>query len=244
MTAGTFYIIGVGPGDPELLTLKGARILKSCDVWLAPKAHADGQSTALSIAEQAIAATAGRVVTHRFPMKQVFRNEAPDPELHKAWQEAARLVVEILETGQDVAFPTLGDPAIYSTAFYVCEALQECDAKVKVEVIPGVSAIGATAAVAQLPLCLGDEHLVVIPATFESARIKEVLEVCDSVAFMKVYRVLPKLVRILEECGLVDQAVLIEKTSLDDQKVWTDIREVGDRELHYFSTMIIRKKRS
>lgn len=242
--AGTFYIIGVGPGDPELLTLKGARILKECDVWLAPKAHQDGQSTALSIAEQAIGKKADKVVTHRFPMKQVFRNEAPDSELLEAWQDAARLVVDTLETGQDIAFPTLGDPAIYSTAFYVCEALQKCGEGVKVEVVPGVSAIGATAAVAQMPLCLGDEHLVVIPATFKDARIREVLEVCDSVAFMKVYKVMPKLIRLLEEVGLIDQAVLIEKTSLNDQKVWHDIREVADRELHYFSTMIIRKKRS
>lgn len=242
--AGTFYIIGVGPGDPELLTLKGARILKECDVWLAPKAHQNGQSTALTIAEHAIGQRAAKVVTHRFPMKQVFRNEAPDPELREAWQEAARLVVETLETGQDIAFPTLGDPAIYSTAFYVCEALQEYADGVKVEVVPGVSAIGATAAVAQLPLCLGDEHLVVIPATFNDARIREVLEVCDSVAFMKVHKVMPKLIRLLEEADLVEQAVLIEKTSLEDQKVWTDIREVVDRDLHYFSTMIIRKERS
>ncbi len=238
---GIFYVVGVGPGDPELLTFKGARILKKCPVWLVPKAHANGESTAFAIASQMVDAADTEIVSHHFPMKHVHRNERPDAELLDAWQQAAERVVDILRSGRDVAFPTLGDPAIYSTAFYVCEALQLADADVVVEVIPGVSAVGATAAVARVPLCLGDEHLVIIPATFNDSRIREILSVCDSVAFMKVHRVFPKILQMLEEFQLVEKAVLIEKTSLDEQKIWTDLRKVGEHQLHYFSTLIIRK---
>lgn len=238
---GVFYVVGVGPGDPELLTFKGAKVLERCPVWLVPKAHANGESTAFAIASQMVDTANVEIVSHHFPMKHVHRGELPDAELKNAWQQAASLVVDMLQSGKDVAFPTLGDPAIYSTAFYVCEALQQADVDVAVEVIPGVSAVGATAAVAKLPLCLGDEHLVVIPATFNDSRIREILSVCDSVAFMKVHRVFPKILQLLEEFGLVEKAVLIEKTSLNEQKIWTDLRKVGEHQLHYFSTLIIRK---
>lgn len=238
---GVFYVVGVGPGDPELLTFKGARVLEKCPVWLVPKAHANGESTAFAIASQMVDAENTEIVSHHFPMKHVHRGGQPDEELQRAWQQAAAQVVEILQSGRDVAFPTLGDPAIYSTAFYVCEALQRADVEVAVEVIPGVSAVGATAAVAKLPLCLGDEHLVIIPATFNDTRIREILAVSDSVAFMKVHRVFPKILQLLHELNLVEKSVLIEKTSLDEQKIWTDLTKVGDHPLHYFSTLIIRK---
>lgn len=241
MAKGVFYVIGVGPGDPELLTIKGAKILERCPVWLAPKAKSNGKSTALTIAEATVSLEGKEVITHHFPMKQVCRTEEASPELLAAWGQAADLVVEKLNLGKNVAFPTLGDPSIYSTAFYVCEALQKCGADVQVEIIPGVSAIGASAAAAKLPLCLGDEHLVVIPATFEDEKIREILRICDSVALMKVHSVLPKLIDILEEFNLVEKAVLIEKTSLTTQRIWTDIRKAIDQDVHYFSTMIVRK---
>lgn len=241
MEKGIFYVIGVGPGDPELLTIKGAKKLEDCPVWLAPKAKSNGKSTALTIAEATVSLEGKEVITHHFPMKQVCRTKEPSQELLVAWEQAATLVVEKLNSGKNVAFPTLGDPAIYSTAFYVCEALSKCGADVRVEIIPGVSAIGASAAAAKLPLCLGDEHLVVIPATFEDEKIREILRICDSVAFMKVNSVLPKLVDILDEFSLVEKAVLVEKTSLTEQRIWTDIREAVNQNVHYFSTMIVRK---
>ena len=238
---GIFYVIGVGPGDPELLTIKGAKKLENCSVWLAPKARSNGKSTALAIAEAVVSLEGKEILTHHFPMMQVCRTEEPSPKLLAAWEQAAALVVENLDLGKDVAFPTLGDPSIYSTAFYVCEALQKCGADVQVEIIPGVSAIGASAAAAKLPLCLGDEHLVVIPATFKDEKIREILRICDSVALMKVNSVLPKLIDLLEEFNLVEKAVLVEKTSLTEQRIWTDIRKAVDQDVHYFSTMIVRK---
>ena len=238
---GTFYVVGVGPGDPQLMTLKAARILEECDVWFVPSAFENGGSMALKIASGAVQREGKTILSHRFPMKQIHRGEAPDPEVKSAWQEAAKTIMASLADGKDVVFPTLGDPAIYSTGFYVCETLQEYGSPFKVEIIPGVSAIGASSAVAALPLCLGDERLVVIPATFENERIRELLELSDVVVFMKVYKVMARLVGLLEELGLVDNAVLVERCSLNDQKIWTNVREAVGPDIHYFSTMVVRK---
>lgn len=238
---GTFYVVGVGPGDPQLMTLKAASILDKCNVWFVPSAFENGGSMALKIASGAVSSDGKEILSHRFPMKQVHRGKSPDPEVQKAWQEAAGTITKCLESGQDVVFPTLGDPAIYSTGYYVCETLQQNGASCSVEIVPGVSAIGASSAVSEVPLCLGDERLVVIPATFENSRIRELLALCDVAVFMKVHKVMPRLVGLLEELDLVDKAVLVERCSLEDQKIWKNIREAVDKEIHYFSTMVVRK---
>ncbi len=239
--SGTLYLVGVGPGDPELLTLKGARVLEKCAVWFAPKANAGGGSSALGIAEKALGKPAPTVITHHFPMKQVFRKSRPEPELQRAWQEAAWLIAGYLSKGQDVAFPTLGDPAVYSTAFYVHEALHQHNFDAKIKIIPGVSAIGASSAAIGLPLCLGDEHLAVIPATFTDEKIAGILASCDAAALMKVHRVLPKIISLLDKLDLTEKAVLVERAGFEDQKIWHHIKEIKNHKLHYFSTLIIRK---
>lgn len=240
---GTFYVVGVGPGDPQLMTLKSAKILEDCDVWFVPSAFENGGSMALKIASGAVSREGKTILSHRFPMKQIYRGKAPDPEVKSAWQEAAKTIMAALADGQDVVFPTLGDPAIYSTGFYICETLQEYGSPFRVEIVPGVSAIGASSAVAAIPLCLGDERLVVIPATFENERIRELLELSDVVVFMKVYKVMERLVGLLEELDLIDHAVLVERCSLDDQKIWTDVRDAVGHDIHYCSTMVVRKQK-
>ena len=238
---GTFYVVGVGPGDPQLMTLKAANILKKCDTWFVPSAFENGGSMALNIVEGAVEPEGKTILNHRFPMKQIQRGQAPDDEVTSAWNEAAKTIMEYLDNGKDVVFPTLGDPAIYSTGFYVCETLQEYGAPFNLEIIPGVSAIGATSATSAMPLCLGDERLVVIPATFKDDKIKELIALSDVVVFMKVFKVMDKMVALLDDLGLVDNAVLVEKCSLGDQRVWTDIRQTVGKDIHYFSTMVVRK---
>lgn len=239
--AGTFYVVGVGPGDPQLLTLKAAKILEQCQTWFAPSAFENGGSMALKIVEGAVKSDGKNILSHRFPMKQIHRQSDVDPEVKDAWRNAAETIISYLESGEDVVFPTLGDPAIYSTGFYVCETLQEYGKPFQIEIVPGVSAVGASSAVSSLPLCLGDERLVVIPATYENGQIKDILELCDSAVFMKVHKVMPRLVGLLEELDLIGNAVLVERCSLDNQRIWTDVREAVDCDLHYFSTMVVRK---
>lgn len=240
--SGTFYVVGVGPGDPELITLKAKNILERSNIWFVPSAFENGGSMALKIVTGVVDKADREILSHRFPMKQIHRSKEVDPEVQSAWREAARTIMERLEMGHDVVFPTLGDPAIYSTGFYVCETLQEFGNGFPVEIIPGVSAVGASSAVSALPLCLGDERLVVIPATFENKKIRQLLELSEVAVFMKVHKVMPRLVSLLEEMDLLENAVLVERCSLKDQRVWKDIRLAVDQELHYFSTMVVRRK--
>lgn len=238
---GQFYVVGVGPGDPELMTLKAVRVLKKSPVWLAPAAYKNGNSTALTIASGLINGEQKEVLTHHFPMKKVHAGRPTDPEIEKAWQEAAAIIADHLENGRDVAFPTLGDPAIYSTGFYIFETLMDLVKDMSVEIIPGVSAIGATSAAAAVPLCLGNERMVVIPATFEDEKLRDILVNFDCIVLMKVHRVMKKLVALLEELELLENTVLVERTSLKDQRIRRDLKAASKEEIHYFSTMIVRK---
>ncbi len=242
LKSGTFYVIGVGPGDPDLVTLRGARTLSRCAVWLTPTAKSGGPSTALTIASGAVDPIDKTIISHHFPMKKVHVGKQNiDPEVTHAWGKAADLINDHLIAGNDVALPTLGDPAIYSTGFYVCQALLERNPKAAVEIIPGITATGATSAAAMTPLCLGDEQLAVIPAIFDNTRLREILTQFEAVAFMKVHKALDILVPLLEELDLLDRAVLVEQASTDKQRVHHDLLAAKDKKLHYFSTLIVRK---
>ena len=237
---GKFFVVGVGPGDPELMTLKALNILKKSPVWLAPKGRENGDSMALSILERIVSREGKEVLDIHFPMKKV-RKGKEDEAVLMAWQEAARAVSERLSKGKDVAFPTMGDPGIYSTGFYVCETLMDMTPGFKATIIPGVSSISAGAASATVPLCLGDEQMVVIPATFEDKRIKDALLTFDTIVLMKVHKVMDKVTGILDELGLIDRAILIERSSLDDERIIRDIKTASIGTIHYFSTIIVRK---
>lgn len=238
---GTFYVIGVGPGDPELMTLKAARTLAKCNVWFAPTGRQNGISSALSIVRGTVDSTGKEILTHYFPMKKIWMKTQPDAEVKAAWDEAAYAIIKKLRAGNDVAFPTLGDPAIYSTGFYVCETLLEQAPDLDVQVIAGVSSIGASAAAAKQPLCLGDDRLVVIPATYENGHLKETLEKFDTVVLMKVHKVMDRLVPLLDELNLLDKAVLVERSSQNEQRIRRDLVVAAGEEQHYFSTIIVRK---
>jgi precorrin-2/cobalt-factor-2 C20-methyltransferase len=251
---GKFYVVGVGPGDPRLLTLRAAEVLRHCPVWLVPSAFAHGEhggeggsSMALKIAEGAVASDGKTIISHHFPMKPVPRRrpsgggQAVAPEVMASWRWAAEAVLAHLAAGRDVAFPTLGDPAIYSTGFYLLETLRAAGDGIGIKVIPGVSAPSSASAAAVSPLCLGDERVVIIPAVFDDQGVRELLAICQVAVFMKVNKSVPRLITLLDEFGLTGHAVLVERASLPGQRLWTDIRQAATVRLHYFSTMIVRK---
>lgn len=238
---GRFYIVGVGPGDPELLTLKAVRLLQRCPVWLTPKAKKAGAGTALSIVQGVVPSGDKEILTHYFPMKKIHADRRPAPDVEEAWQKAAVLVIDRLNSGKDVVFPTLGDPSIYSTGFYVCQTLFDIDPEIHVEIVPGVSSMEASAAAAGMPLCLGDDRMVVIPAIFENGYLREMLLTFDTVVLMKVHRVMDRLVPLLVELDLLKNAVLVERSSQEKQRIYRDLAALSEKEMHYFSTVIVRR---
>ena len=238
------YIIGVGPGDPDLLTIKALNVLRHCPVVATPKALAQGHSTALSIVKQAmpVGEMSGKeIVELHFPMKKIHLGQEPDPEVLQAWQDAAARIFAILSQGRDVAFPTLGDPAIYSTGYYLYATMIEMHPEVRVQFVPGISAMSSCSATTRTPICLGDDMLAVIPATFSDSRLRQILENFDTIVLMKVHRVIDHLISLLNDLNLLDKATLVERVGMADERVLADLSDI-DGQVHYFSTIIVRKK--
>ncbi len=239
---GNFYVVGVGPGDPELLTLKAIRILKQCQTLIVPKGHEDGNSTALDIVEGALSTADKEIIEIYFPMKKIRMAEPPAPEVIAAWQEAAAIITNRLQKGINVAFPTLGDPSIYSTGFYTCQTLMEHDPEAKTIIVPGVSSISACASAAGIPLCQGDDMLAVVPATFDNDKLSEVFKSFQTVVLMKVHRVMTRITALLQQLNLLENAVLVERTAQNEERIIHDLSSIKPHELHYFSTIIVRTR--
>ena len=238
---GRLYLVGIGPGDPELMTFKAARILKSTEVWAVPKAQEDGISSAYQIAQAMVSDAGHTIISLCFPMKKIYFGQEADQQLLTAWRSAASRVIEFLDQGKDVAFPTLGDATLYSTAFYLMQVIHDLRPEIEATIVPGITAMSACAASQASSLAQGDEVLAVIPAAFEDDRLREILANLDSVVLMKVHKRIDALIDLLIELNLADKAVLIERAGHADEHVYTDIREARGRKLHYFSTMLIRK---
>ena len=175
----TIYAVGVGPGDPELLTRKAERILRSVDVILAPVSNPSDASVALATIREFIDESRQKIIVHQFPMT------ADKSRLVPAWQEAAALIAAHAEAGRSVAFITIGDPLFYSTFIYLLRILREQWPNVPLEIVPGISSINAAAAQASLPLVEGDEKMVVVPATAGIEQIIAALTHYETVVLLK-----------------------------------------------------------
>ena len=236
---GTLYVIGVGPGDPELLTLKAARLLREASCICVPKGREEGSSFALSIVKGAVNIDGKEIIEAHFPMRKT-NDLLHGAELDAKWNEAAEAVLKRLRQGTDVAFITLGDPTIYSTFFYLHDRLLGVDPALMIEIIPGVSSINAAASRAGISLGLANEKIAVIPATYIKD-LQGVLRDFDTLVLMKVHKVFDDIRESLEEADLVENAVYVVRAGMQDERVFKNIREVTGKDLDYFSMMIVKK---
>ena len=241
MKTGKLSVIGVGPGDPELLTIKGMRILNAVSCICVPKGREEGSSLALSIIEKAVPLKEKEIIEAHFPMRKTrSAQESTLGELDAKWNETVKAVSERLKGGTNVAFITIGDPTIYSTFFYLYERLLDALPDLDIEIIPGVSSINASAARAKVSLGLADEKIAVLPATY-IGNLKEILEKFDTVVLMKVHKVLKNVVAVLHEMGLTSRAIYISRAGMPDEEIIRDISALKEGEMSYFSLVIIRK---
>ncbi|HEX9117420.1 MAG TPA: precorrin-2 C(20)-methyltransferase [Anaerolineae bacterium] len=233
--AGTLYGVGVGPGDPELLTLKGARVVREAPVIAVPVSQADGESYAFNVVASLLRPEQ-RILRLLFPMLK-------DREAKQGYRAAAAASIAAeLEAGQDVAFLTEGDPLVHSTFIYVLENLP---AGLPVEIVPGVSSINAAAADAVLPLVSADERLAVVPATFENlAELKDLFAQFDTVVLLKFARIFDNLLDLLAELGLVETALVVERASHAGGRVVRDLASLRGRPIHYLSLLIVQGGRT
>lgn len=230
--SGTFYGIGVGPGDPELLTMKAINAIKSADVLIAPKTEKKEGSVALSIASPYLRDDV-EIVYQVFPMVKNFADST------EAWENNKKEILSLLKAGKNVAFLTLGDPMFYSTYIYVYRLLKDED--IKIVTIPGIPAFCAIGSQAGIPIVEGNDVISIIPATAPAEKIKKALAACDNAVLMKVYKNFPEVADMLVENDMADNAVMLSRCGLPDEERIDDIVAQKDKKVNYLSTILTRK---
>lgn len=232
---GKFYGVGVGPGAPDLLTLRAANILKTVDVVCIPRSGADKDSVALKVAGPHIPAGA-EIIEVSTPMVR-------DREVLEAeWRRGAEKIAEYLRLGKNVAFITIGDAMLFSTYTYLMKQVRTILPEAEVESVPGVTSFAAAAAHLNIALAEGGEKLAIIPAVEEPADIRPVLEQFPNAVLMKAAGKYEELVDILDEMGLKDKAVFVSKLGYPDQFVTFDLDSIRQAKRDYLSLILVKRE--
>ena len=228
MKKGKLYSVGVGPGDPELLTAKAIRVLSECDIVAVPQSDGGGQ-TALDIAAQYIKGKTVRSFAMPMTHDRAARNAS-----HAA---AADAICALLDEGKNVAFLTLGDPTVYSTGWYVHKRVvsRGYDA----ELIPGVPSFCAAAARLGRALCEDGEMLHIIPASHGKER--EGLALPGSKVLMKTGKSVLEVRELLRQRGELGSAALIERVGMDGQRLIENLDEL-EQPSGYFSIILVKEQ--
>jgi precorrin-2/cobalt-factor-2 C20-methyltransferase len=225
---GKLYGVGLGPGDPELMTLRAHRLISGATVVSYP-ALAGAASFARSIAADVIPAAAREIVMD-VPMS-VERGPA-----QAAYDQGAAQIAEALEAGDDVICLCEGDPFFYGSFMYLFARLSE---RFETEVVPGVTSVTTCAARAGMPLAARNERLTILPGPLPEDELRVRIEGAESVAIMKVGRHLAKIRSVIADLGLTSHAVYVERASLPEEVV-LPLAEAPET-APYFSMILLTK---
>lgn len=223
-----FHVIGVGPGDSELMTLKAVRLIKEAKCIIVPvKKKGSLKSTALSIAKPYIEDLS--IVQYiYFPMKLDFQK---DGAIQALFKENGDMINRMIKEYEDVVFLTLGDPSVYSTFSYIQPYINE------VQVVPGITSFLNGAALLKQSLCLGNESLCIMNMTDDEAKLRQNFIIQDSIVIMKVsvnQELLKKLVKEYDR-----SIIVMSNIGLEEEFITMDINAL-DEKLPYFTIAIIR----
>ena len=233
---GTFYGIGVGPGDPELITMKAIRILQRVDVVYAAASTKNSHSLAVSIAKPHIP-EATPIQRLSFPMT----TDRAVTQL--AWEENADTIYKSLSKGDDVAFLTLGDPMTYSTYGYVLRYMNRIDAELPAVTVPGITSYQAAAARLNVPLVEGEESLLVVSGAMGGDRLRQQTVKPENVVFLKAYRNVEDITRAISEADAGYRCMGISKCGQTDEKIMFDLEELETRSPDYWTLIIAKQKK-
>lgn len=234
---GVFYGVGVGPGDPELVTVKAVRVLEGASVIAVPRSldsSTDSQGHALSIVKKAVRLEGKEILELPLPMTK------DKALLHGSRAQAAAKIAGQLREGKDVAFITLGDPMLYSTFSYLVPFVKDALPHSEVRVVPGVTAFSAAAARACAPIAEAHEKVVIIPASYRAGDVKKLLADFDTIVLMKVHKAMDAMIDMLTEEGLADKAFFVTKIGWPEEEIVSDIRTLKGKKLDYFSMLFIK----
>ena len=234
VTIGTLYGVGVGPGDPELMTQKAVRILGEVDWIYHPYDNPDGTSFS-----KRIVAPLG-LPADKF--KSIHLTMSRDREKDvQTYDIAADTIYAELCSGKSVAWITQGDPFFYSTFMYLYEQMRQRHPEAPIEVIPGVTSPSAAAAFAGVPVSRLHEKVAVVPATYGLEALPRLLDEFATIFLMKVNRVFDQLLEVLSEQPRTVQAIYLEKVGTTEERIVTDLETLRGQKLPYFSLVLLRR---
>ncbi|MCS6827711.1 MAG: precorrin-2 C(20)-methyltransferase [Caldilinea sp.] len=236
--ASVLTAVGLGPGDPEWITVKAVRAIEQAHIVFAPRSRDGDASLALRIAEPWLRPEQ-RIVELALPMTR-------DPDLlTAAWEAAADQIAATLQPGAQGVYLLLGDPLLYGTFTYLGHELAQRYPRIQIRVVPGVTSFAAAAARSGVVLATTSERVAILPASYETdaAALQRLLTDFETVILMKVGAVLPRILDALETLGLLDAAVYVERVGMPEERIVYNLRTLHTEKepRPYLSLLIVRR---
>ena len=229
----SFYGVGVGPGDPELITLKAHRLIQSADV-VAYLINGKGRSQARDIA--ALTLQGSRAEQRELPIKAIMNRDRT--AINRVYDQAADEISELLAKQQTVVFLCEGDPLFFGSFAYM---MVRISGQFGCEVVPGICSINAASAALKRPLTMLQENLAVISGRSSDQDIIDALNTLDNVVIMKAGQERPRLLTLLEQAGRLSEACYLEYISRDEQEIVRDVSGLSNHPGPYFSLFVVNR---
>jgi len=233
--------VGCGPGDPDLLTVKAVKAIRNADVIICPTSKEGKTSIAYSIITSVIDnSKKPEIINLVFPMVK-------DKEtLENTWKRNAQAIANVIKSGKNVVYLTVGDPSLYSTWIYIQRELKSKYPEIKITIIPGIVSMFAFASKVGISIAEGDETVAVIPACYDLSRVKETAKNCDTMIFLKDGRYFDKVITLLKEAGFSDNSIfaIAQDIGTDEEIVKKlTLGEVTKDTFtnKYFSIMVVKR---
>jgi len=233
MKTGKLFGVGVGPGDPELITVKAVRVIKEADIIFTAASSKNTYSLAVEIASPYISSSA-RIEHLGFPMT---KNEE---EVEAAWIANAKQISSVMKQGMTAVFLTLGDPTTYSTFGYILKKMKCIMPEADIETIPGITSFHAASARLNRILVEGEESLLVTSGAYGGDRIRQVKEV-ENVAIVKAYKNITDINMALKDAGLYTKGVAVSKCGRKNEEIIENLDVLETREPDYWTLILASK---
>lgn len=232
--------IGVGPGDPDLLTVKAVRAIENADIIMCPASAEDRPSIALSVVRPLIDESGQKIIKLIFPMTK------DRDVLEKTWKRNAKIMAETVMGGKNVVYVTVGDPYLYSTWIYMHRNLESSHPDMPITVIPGIVSMFTFASKVGVSIAEGAEKVAIIPSCYDLASVREIAKNAETLVFLKDGRYFDQVVDLLRESGFPDDSVFAIGQDLGtDHEIIRRLTlgEVNDDKLttKYFSILVVKR---
>ena len=233
--------IGVGPGDPELLTLKAAKAIQDADIIMCPASNEDRPSIAFSVVSPLIDKSKNQEI-----VKLIFPMTKDQDVLKQTWKRNAKIMAQQVLSGKNVVYLTVGDPYLYSTWIYMHRDLKANYPEMNITVIPGIVSMFTFASKVGVSIAEGAEKVAIIPSCYDLSSVKEIAKNSDTMVFLKDGRYFDNVIQVLKESGLPDDSIFAIGQDLGTDKEIIrklTLGQVNDSTLttKYFSILVVKR---